>query len=329
MTGKDSSRRGAASGFSVRTAWRRRWAGLVIAAALLVPGVRGEAADLAARGPGPFSVPWSFLSLQGERLGSRVAADVRIEALRTVVEQGRFLPSPRGEPVRPSGPEVLKLSLRIQIDIIGRQRILLENQVWFDPQTGLPLYLIRMRFGLSDYHQQFRFTQEGVFRRQREPASAAEALKPPESWSKVGENFYEYPPNEAGGHPVSETLIYLLSGGAVPPRGEVGLLSVFHKRQLHRVSVRASVAEPVTFDYLEKNGAVESRRSGTVQAQKIRIESRPIGSYKGDVEDFDFVNNGMLVYLSLDGRLPLRVSCEVPLIGRVDLSLKEIRYNLN
>ena len=126
---------------------------------------------------------------------------------------------------------------------------------------------------------------------------------------------------------MSETLIYILSASAIPSKQDMESLSVFHKRQLHRVNGRASVTEPVVFDYLEKKGVVESRRSGTALAQKIRIESRPIGSYKGDVEDFDFVNDGMLVYLRPDGRIPLRVSCEVPLIGRVDLSLKEIRFN--
>lgn len=329
MTAKDSSRLRAVYSSSLRILRKLHWTGFVVAAALLVFGARSEAADLAARSPGAFSVPWSFLSLQADRLGSRVAADVRIEALLADVEQNQFLPSPRGEPVGLSGPEVLKLSLRIQLDIIGRQPIQLESQAWLDPRTGLPHYLVRTRFGLSDYYQRFRFTQEGVFRRQREPASSAETAKPPESWSTVGEHYYLYPPNEGGGHAVSETLIYLVSNGAVPPKGEVGLLSVFHKRQLHRVSVRASVTEPVAFDYLETNGVGKSRRSGTALAQKIRIESRPIDSYRGDVEDFDFVKDGMLVYLSLDGRLPLKLSCEVPLIGRVDLSLKEIRFRVN
>ena len=327
MRGKDPSVQRSVSGASFLFLRRLIWTGLGLAAALLVPGVRLEAAELDPRGLGAFPVPWSFFALQGERLGSRVTADVRIETLRAAVEQVRFLPSSRGEPVRPSGPEVLKLSLGIQINIIGRQSIRLNDQVWFDPQTGLPLYLIRERFGLSDYHQQFRFTSEGVCRRQREPASAAEAAKPSESWSKVDEHFYAYPSNEPGGHLVSETLIYLLSAGAIPPKQDMDSLSVFHKRQLHRVNVRASVTEPVVYDYLEKKGVVETRRSGTAQAQKIRIESRPIGSYRGDVEDFDFVNDGMLVYLRPDGRMPLRVSCEVPLIGRVDLSLKEIRFN--
>jgi hypothetical protein len=298
-----------------------------VAATLLALSARVEPADLASRGPAAFSVPWSFLSLQGERLGNRVAAEVRIEALRGDVEQARFLPSPRGEPVCLSAPDMLKLSLRIQIDIIGRPRILLENQVWLDPSTGLPLYLVRTRSGLNDYHQRFRFTSQGVFRRQREPASAAEAAQPPESWSKVGEHFYAYPADEAGGHPVSETLIYLLSAGAIPQEGETELLRVFHKRQLHRVSFRRMREEPMPFDFCEKTRDAEIRHAGTMPVRVIQIESRPIGSYKGDVEDFDFVNDGMRVYLSLDGRMPLRISCEVPLMGRVGLSLKEIRFN--
>lgn len=325
MTGKDPIRRQAVSGSFSGVFRRLHWTGLVVAAALLALGARVEAADLAIRGPEAFSVPWSFLSLQGERLGSRVMADVRIEALRAAVEQVRFLPSPRGEPVSLSGPEVLKLSLRIQIDIIGRQPIRLDNHVWFDPRTGLPLYLTRARFGLNDYHQQFRFTQEGVFRRQREPASADEAAKPPESWSKVGEHFYAYPPGEEGCHPVSETLIYLLFTASVPQKGDTAPLGVFHKRQLHRVSLRLIREEPLAFDFFEKRHDADTRHSGTMPVRIIRIESRPIGSYKGDVEDF--VNNDTIVNLSLDGRLPLMVGCELPLIGRVELTLKEIRFN--
>jgi hypothetical protein len=100
---------------------------------------------------------------------------------------------------------------------------------------------------------------------------------------------------------------------------------VFHKRQLHRVGLRLVREEIMSFDFREKKGDVEFRRSGTMPVRMIRIESQPIGSYRGDVEDF--LGNGTLVYLSLDGRLPLMASCELPLIGRVELKLSEIRFN--
>lgn len=310
-----------------RNALRKRYVWLGIAAAMLALGGRSDAADIAAGGVFARTVAWSYASFQAERLGGKVTADVRIAALPVAAEQAAFLPSPRGEPFRVSGPDVVKLSIHIRIDIIGRGPLKVENHIWFDPRDGTPLYLIRKRVGLDDYYQQFRFTQEGVFRRQREPASAAEAAHPPESWTKRGEHFYAYPPDESNCRPVLETstLIYLLSAAAAKETRDMGLLCVFHKRQLHRVSLQAAPAEPVGFDYLEKKGGAESSRSGTAPARRIRLESRPIGSYRGQVEDF--FRDGTLLVLSLNGSLPLMASCDLPLIGGVEMRLREIHLN--
>lgn len=282
-----------------------------------------DAAGSASDGPEVRPVAWSFLALQAERLGNRVDAEVWIAALPAAGEQTFFLPSPKGAPFRPHGPEVLKLSIRIRIELMGRSPVRMENHVWFDPKDGTPLYLIRTRSGLDDYDQTFRFTQEGVFRRQREPASAAEVQRPVETWTKVGEHFYAYPANAENCHSILETstLIYLLcEASGYDPRSRSSLC-VFHKRQLHRVSLQAGTAEAVDFDFLEKKGAGETRRSGKGPANRIRIESRPIGSYRGEVEDL--FRDGTLLYLSPEGALPLVATCELPLIGRVEMRLRE------
>jgi hypothetical protein len=83
-------------------------------------------------------------------------------------------------------------------------------------------------------------------------------------------------------------------------------------------------AEPVVFDYLERDGNLENRRVGTAAARKIRLHTRPIGSYRGDVEEL--FDDGALIYLSPEGRGPLMVSGRLPLVGRVDLKLREIRF---
>lgn len=310
-----------------RNVLKKRFVWLGIAAAVLALGGRSDAADIASGGELARIVAWSYASFQAEGLGGKVTADVRIAVLSAAAEQAAFLPSPRGEPFRVSGPDVVKLSILIRIDLIGRGPVKVENHLWCDPRYGTPLFLVRTRLGLDDYYQQFRFTQEGVFRSQREPASAAEAARPPESWTKRGENFYAYPPDEANCRPVLETstLIYLLSAAAAKETHDTGPLCVFHKRQLHRVSLQAAPVEPVAFDFLEKKGGVETRRSGTAPARRLRIESRPIGSYRGQVEDF--FRDGTQLVLSLDGRLPLMASCELPLIGRVEMKLKEIHLN--
>ena len=211
------------------------WLG--IAAAALSMGALPGAADIASGGLAAQTLSWSYASFQAERLGGNVTADVRIATLPVAAEQAAFMPSPKGEPFRVSGPDVVKLSIHIRIDIIGRGPLKVENHIWFDPRDGTPLFLVRTRSGLDDYYQQFRFTREGVFRRQREPASAAEAARPPESWTKRGENFYAFPPAETNCRPVLETstMIYLLSASAAMETHVAGPLCVFHKRQLHRV----------------------------------------------------------------------------------------------
>ena len=285
---------------------------------LTAPAVQAQ------RAADPGRVPWTFFALQAERLGNRITAEVRIATLPAAAERQRFLPAPKGVPVSPAGAELVKLSVLTVIDILGRPPVRLESHVWFDPRACAPLFRTRTRSGADDYHQVFWFTREGVYRRQREPASPVEAAKPPESWTKLGENFYPYGSAGQGCPQILEPsiLIYLLS--AVPITEQPGAWSVcvFHKRQLHRVNVDPGSLERVSVDFLEKTPAGENRRSGTMRAQRIWIASQPLGTYRGDVEDL--FGDGMLLHVGLDGRLPFMVSCELPLIGRMDLRLKEI-----
>jgi hypothetical protein len=272
----------------------------------------------------PGRVPWTFFALQAERLGNRITTEVRIATLPAAAERARFLPGPKGVPFSPSGPELVKLSVTTVIEILGRQPVRIDSHVWFDPRDGTPLFRIRTRTGVDDYHQLFWFTREGVFRRQREPASSVEAARPPESWSKLGEHFYPYGPAAQGCLQVLESsiLIYLLSATPITERQGAASVCVFHKRLIHRVSFNPETAKTVSVDFLEKTPAGENRRSGAMPAQRIRIASQPLGTYRGEGEDF--FEDGMLLHVSPDGRLPLMVSCELPLIGRMELRLKEI-----
>jgi hypothetical protein len=219
---------------------------------------------------------------------------------------------------------VQKLSVVTTLDILGGREVRFENQLWLDPLAPAPLYLIRTRFGLKDYHQRFRFTREGVFRHQREPASAKEIGKPPESWSRLGQHFYLYPADRQGCRSILESsmLIDLIAALTENPHDATGPFCVFHKRQIHRVSVHPQAQQMVRFDYLEEKAGRVTRRTGSVSAPVVSIASRPIGSYRGEVEEF--LRDGSRLYLSPEDHAPLMVSGELPLIGRVEMQLKEI-----
>ncbi len=179
--------------------------------------------------------------------------------------------------------------------------------------------------GVDDYHQRFRFTAEGVFRFQREPASTREVGGPPESWSRIGKHFYPYPVNRSGCPPIIETsqLLFLAGPLVGDPTPTVGPLCVFHKRQLHRVHLHLQPVRETGFDYLEKQGDSIIRRAGAVSAPGVRMASQPIGSYRGDTEEF--FKDGSQLWISPEGRLPLAISGELPAIGRVEMRLTEIR----
>jgi hypothetical protein len=306
-------------------AGKRRAAAAVIVVVLAAAGGASGGAPAEIRSPDEPSVPWSHVKLQGQRLGSRITADVRVETLSAAGESARFLPSPFGEGFKATGPRVTKLSVTARIDLPARQPITLESYVWFDPLRGTPLYRIRTRFGLDDYYQMFRFTREGVFRRQLEPASQAEAARPPKSWTKTGEHFYAYPSGEQQCEPVSEPsiVIYKLLTAVMPPPPEGPTSAcVFHKRQAHRMEIHPAGAQSIRFDYVEQRPEAETVHSGAMEARMLRLESEPIGSYRGEVEEF--LENGARIYVSPDGRLPLMVGCDLPLVGRVELKLIQV-----
>jgi len=289
--------------------------------------LRAAAAALCT-GAGPTAaasdLPWSWLVLQASRLGSTATAEVKIQSLAAADEAPEFLDSPRSEPLPASGAGVQKLSVTTTLFLLGGHRVQFENRLWIDPLTRTPLYLVRTRSGLKDYHQRFRFTRQGVFRLQREPASAEEAGRPSEFWTQIGEHFYPAPPDRELCSKAVETsmLIPLIGALTLERHSAVEPLCVFHKRQFHRVSMHALPIQPISFDYLEKRVGQEARRVGTATADGVFIASRPIGSYRGDVEDF--IRGGSRLYLSSEGRIPLAVSGELPLIGRVEMQLRGI-----
>jgi hypothetical protein len=302
----------------------RRCHALAAATALVVGLVCGGPAPAASEAAP--AVPWTSFRFEAERLGSRVTVEVRVDPEPAAPLPPGLWPSVRGEPLRPSGPTVLKLTVLATIDPIGISPIRLEGRVWFDPATGTPLRTVRTREGSDDYAQWFVFGREGVFRRQHEPLDRAQAAGPPENWTRVSENAYAGPADGARCPSLVETLmlVYRMSSSAAQGSFELDPLCVFHKRQLHLVRFRAERRAQVAFDYLERRGGAAERRAGSTGAVTIRLSATPIGSYHGDVEPF-FKDAQLTV--SADGRLPLAGACEFPVIGRVDLSLKEIRFD--
>ncbi|MEJ5359521.1 MAG: hypothetical protein WHT06_12715 [Desulfobacterales bacterium] len=291
--------------------------GTVLALALLFASAAAAAAD---REEEP-RIPLRGV-FQAERLGGRVTAVAQFVGGAPPPERDAFPPGPASPPCSPGGGPLLRLSLSVQIELPARGPIHIENHLWMEPQSGAPCFLLRSRRGLKDHEQAFRFTPGGAIRRQREPASPREARLSPARWSRVQEHVYPFP---AGCGAVLETsgLFYRLLADRPLP-GEAEAFCVFHKRQVHRVRLEEEDLAEVAFDYLERKGDTVERRSGRGPARGLRFHSEPIGTWRGETEEF--FRDGTRLVLSRGEGVPLSAGFEVPLLGGVDLRLVELAW---
>jgi len=277
-----------------------------------------------AQAASPSLVPWTSLRLQAEKLAGRITAEVRIETQPAEPLPPGLWPPVKGETLHPLGPSVLKLSIRGAIDPVGVAPLNFENQLWFDPESGAPLRLIRTRLGADDYMQWFVFGREQVFRRQHEPANRAQTAASPESWKRVSQNAYTFRTERCPIASETSMVIYHLSDAIAKGDLDLAPRCVFHKRQLHLLTFRTEPLDKVAYNYLELNDRGRQRRRGEMGAVKIWIKSTPVGSYRGSVEPWF---KDAYLTISRNGRLPLVVACDMPVVGHVELNLDEIRFD--
>lgn len=273
-------------------------------------------------------VPWSALRFQAEKLTGRITADVRIEPQPAEPAPQGVWPVVKGEALRPVGPTVLELAITVTIEPFGMSYLrlaplTLENRLWFDPVSGAPLRAIRTRVGMDEYAQWFVFGREGVFRRQQEPGGRNQTKERPESWTRVSENVYTLSDASCPDPIETSMLIVVLTDAVARGTLELPPRCVFHKRQLHRLTFRPPKRERTAYAYLEVDGGDARRRAGTADSVTVRIDAAPVGSFHGSVEPW--FKDGYLTF-SLDGRLPLVVACDLPVVGQVELHLDEIHF---
>jgi hypothetical protein len=270
-------------------------------------------------------VPWSAVELHGSRLGNSVTVAIDLKWLPAAGVEPGFLASPRGEPLRAASPQIGLLEVRTRIEPLALRPVTLASRVWFEPHGAVPLQRVRTRRGEADYDQTFRFTAEGVFRRQVEPRSAAEAAQPMDQWTKRDDAFYPF----AGGAGISETslLVVRLSAGDFATGGGPLELTVFNRRQLHRVALRPEAPRRMPAALTVRGPGAESRTLASVETVPVRLESRPVDPDAREQEEFSFLGlkDGIVFFLEKETRLPVQVNGALPGIGMVELRAREIR----
>ena len=278
----------------------------------------------------PNHVPWTQLSYKIKNFSAEVNVQVQMESLPTAEVEAALIKSPQGisDQVLWS-PEPSRITVHYLVDSIFKPPVNTINQVWFNPKDATALGRIRLRRGDEDFKKVYRFTEQGVFRHQREPKDAQELLEQPDKWTDVQESFYAYNPVQLGCPNVTErlVLIYIVSAAELSESMQPLSFCVFGRRQLFHVRLKPDGFQSLKVDFLEKKQQSAIRRRGEVQALKITLEIQPLASDLKKVEDFSFLGFQEDIALFIDplSKLPIQISGHISMVGNVTIRLNEVQ----
>ncbi len=277
----------------------------------------------------PQRVTWEHLRYHAKNMMVELTAEMQLQSLPAAQAQTALLKSPRGTPLQASGPETLHIVLNMMIDFAFRDPVNISNAVWFNPDDGAALGRFRLRRGEDDFEKTYRFTEQGVFRRNREPQTKEAARLDPGRWPYFPDNFYPHDPDELGCPGVTDqlVLIYIVSAAESLQGNQPLSLCVFGKRQLHRVQLKPEGLQPLKVDFIEKKGQVETRRKGELKALKIALAAEPMASGLEEPENFSFLglHKNIVIFIDPASNLPVQVTGEISAVGKAMLKLLEVQ----
>jgi hypothetical protein len=272
-------------------------------------------------------VPWALLSFHGKNFWVEVSTNIQLRSLKASELDAVLLAPSQRTPVKPQTSQAAELTINTIIDPRLRSPVKIYNRIWFDPTDASALGRIRLRRGEDDFKKMYRFTDRGVFRHRIEPRDKKEASLAPEKWTDIKDSFYPYDVKNLKSAYVTERslLIYILSAAATSKFDRPLSLSVFGKRQLHRVQLRKSGIHSIAVNYIEETTRSVARKEITMKALKIEITARPMEPVPKLAENFSFLgfHKDISIYINPTSRLPVQVSGIIPTVGKAHLKLRK------
>lgn len=277
----------------------------------------------------PERVPWESLRYRAKNMMVTLTADIQLQSLPAARAQTALLESPQGVTIAASSPQTLHLGLQMMIDFAFRDPVNITNALWFNPDDAAALGRYRLRRGEGDFEKTYRFTETGVFRRNREPQNKVAALGEPDTWPLFPDNFYPHDLAALGcpGAVDRLALIYIVSAAAHLRDGQPLSLCVFGKRQLHRVELQPQGLHSLKVDFVEKKQQTQTRHNGELKALKIALTAHPLPSQLEEPENFSFLglHKNIVIFIDPVTHLPLQVVGDISAVGSATLKLLEVR----
>jgi len=272
---------------------------------------------------------WKSLTFKAESFFGTVKNDIQIKIMPVSKSEQFFITSPTGQVLNVAGPDLFSISVLSVIEpIIGASEYI-NSQAWYDPKPATVMQRTRLRQGKEKWQKTYRFTNKGVFRLRKKPDNMDETRMSPERWTNREGSYYPYGVQNDGCLRVLEPSILLYLASFIDPGGKEAPLSlcVFNKKQLHQVFIHKAGVNRLKVNYIARSGEREVHRMEEIETLKLVSKSRSLVAPNEEAEPFSFLGlkGDFDIYIDKASRIPVQVSGRVPIVGRTDFQLREIR----
>lgn len=283
------------------------------------------AADTSAAAGGAVSEPfdperiaWRELRFGAHKAGISATVHVRLDAAPAgSVAPAASLAEGGGAPVRPVAGEVwLESTTRLP----GRTFLAREL---VDASRATVLKIVDTETGARHHRKTYTLEPRGFALELVEPASLSEMFLPPERWTRLIRTFTAYPADLQSMSRITGPagLLYAASAANLTSPGDEMTINVLVQTQVERVTVRVEGVQSVQLDYQETSGGATGNVKEESNALRLVVQSEPVGEASSSV--FRIFGLGGDVELLWDPvrRLPVELSGQVRLLGRVQVRL--------
>ena len=273
-------------------------------------------------------IPWSRLSYQAKSIFGKVTTDIHFATLPIEEMAHLLIKDPEGNALLALGAGVVTVTVQTNINPLFGSSERLKTQSWCNPKDLAALQRVRLRRGKKIWQKSYRFMHNGVYHQRKKPLDKKGLELPPEQWTTVEEELYQYNGKGLGCPAVLEPngLLYLLSRIDFMEQKSPISLCVFNKKQLHRVKIFASGNQRLKVNYLEKLRDKQIRKEETADATKISFQPYALVPEDKEPEEFSFLGlkGDFDIYLDEASNLPVLVSGKISTLGKVDIKLQEV-----
>jgi len=270
---------------------------------------------------------WQELEFTGSKLFISLSSTISRTRISAASAEAELLQAENLIAKEPDQNGVLKTQIKTKV--LGNESV---YTLWQNPNLDA-LQRTTLYSGFRNWYRNYRFLPASVYSTKIEPASGEED-KPWQQWTDIRQSEHDYKPNpeslsnQLSAKPLtgSAAIFNVLADNTLTEIGDATTLVVFNRRGNFAVTLRVTGQQAIKAEYVQWLDGKKTKKKLTSKALVIKLEPTYLKSGSND-QNFKFLGykGDISVHYDPLHNLPLRISGEVDVAGRVTIYLEKVR----